>query len=471
MASVKPATSQIASGAVAPPDGGPTISYGPGPGRAAPDDIVVIPDSGLGGRFWRLWWATAVSSSGDGLMLVALPLLTFTLTHDALVIAGVTAAQRTFAALAALPAGVITDRYERRNVMVACDIASGLVLAGLVGAVSLKVAELFMVYLVACVLAASDVTYTLALQASFPDVIASPEQLATANGRLMGVSTAGESFAGPGLGGILFAAARRLPFLADGVSFFLAAGLVATSVPRAKPRLLHARGAPPRDGGPARTRAVVDGQYLHASGWTADFRTGWRVFRSQKVMKLLAATVGSVTFSQAIVFSLLVLYGERSLRLRSTGYGVFIMAASVLGVIGMLAGGAVLRRFGGARTIVGGAFLVSVSFIGLAFTRQAVVAVFVLGLQEVGTAVLNVASVTTRQRLIPRPLFGRVGSVYRLMVAVTAPLGALMAGVVASLWGVKVAFLAAGVAQALALAYLGPALLRALAADEASVPA
>ncbi|HMK98457.1 MAG TPA: hypothetical protein VK425_12975, partial [Acidimicrobiales bacterium] len=55
----------------------------------------------LGRRFWRLWAGTAISSSGDGFVSVALPLLAFSLTRNPVAIAAVTADQKGCAALAA----------------------------------------------------------------------------------------------------------------------------------------------------------------------------------------------------------------------------------------------------------------------------------------------------------------------------------------------------------------------------------
>ena len=100
---------------------------------------------------------------------------------------------------------------------------------------------------------------------------------------------------------------------------------------------------------------------------------------------------------------------------------------------------------------------------GLAFTHTVVLAVFVFGLQEIGTVLANVASVTTRQRLIPRELYGRVGSVHRLAVTVSGAIGALLAGLIASVWSVPVTMLTAGLLLMMMLAFLGPALLRKLA--------
>ena len=88
--------------------------------------------------------------------------------------------------------------------MVACNLVSGVALTGLVAAMTLGAADLVMVYLVAVVIAVCDVAYTLALQASVPDVVPEPDQLALGNGRLVAVEGAGEQFLGPGVGGLLF---------------------------------------------------------------------------------------------------------------------------------------------------------------------------------------------------------------------------------------------------------------------------
>jgi len=298
-----------------------------------------------------------------------------------------------------------------------------------------------------------------------PDVTP-PEHLATGNGRLLGIDGAGENFVGPGIGGFLFGAARRVPFFLDAVSFFAAALLVRTSVPSNRSKLRHAGGA--SASGTAQAQGTdrepfVDGEYRHGRGWTSDFGSGLRVFRRSVVLKLLAATMASANFTQSIVFGLVVVYAERTLRLDSTGYGLFLAGASVLAVIGSFFAGRLVRLVGGAGVVVIGIFLATVSYVGLSFTRVAIVAVFVFGLQEIGIAIANVGSVTTRQRLIPRHLFGRVTSVHRLMGGIAAPLGAMAGGLIATVSSVPMAMFVAGGLEAIMLAYLAPALLQSAA--------
>jgi predicted MFS family arabinose efflux permease len=401
--------------------------------------------------------------------------LTVTLTRSPLVIAGVTAANRAGAAIAALPAGLLADRMDRHRMMVACNLISGVALVGLVTAMTLGSADLVMVYLVAVVIAVCDVAYTLALQGSVPDVVPVPDQLGLGNGRLVAVEGAGEQFLGPGVGGLLFSVTRWVPFLADGASFFISAVLVRASLRGYGRRARHAAtplpgrasGAAPEGQARGSSGRISAGRRsergLHRSGLGADFRHGLKLFRQQPSLKFLAATVAVLAFSQNMVFALLVVYGKRTLHLSNTGYGVFLALASLVGVIGAFSGGRLQRRFGPGRLIVGGAVLATLSYVGLSLTRSGIIAVFVFGLQEIGVAVSNVGSVTTRQRLIPRNVFGRVGGIHRLAVGVAAPAGAVLGGAIASIYSVQAAMLTAGVLLAGLLVYLGPALLKNLA--------
>jgi MFS family permease len=466
----------------------------------APNDAATprVGRRSLGTTFSRLWWATGISSSGDGLLVVAMPLLALTLTRSPLLIAGLTGANRAARAIAALPGGVIADRWDRRNVMVVCNLVAGVTLLALVASLTVGWAELVALYVVATVVAACDITYTLAVQASLPDAV-SADRLAVANGRLIAVEGAGEQFIGPASGGILFAFARRLPFFADGISFFVSALLIRAGLPTGpqgdRPTVVptDAARATPRAGdaavkaspGGARTNGShPHGPAMEGKGdmadlgdvqaghleraqrrqrWVADFRQGFRVFRGDRALKLLAAMASFGALCQTMVLAILVLYGEQTLHLTSTGYGFFYAFAALIGVVGAHFAGHMQDRFGPGQLIIGGLMLSVVSYIGLAFTHSAVPAVFVFGLQEIGTVAATVGSVTTRQRVIPRQLYGRVGSVHRLAGLSAGVAGALIGGFIASAFTVAATMLTAGALLLVATVVLGPPLLRTLA--------
>ncbi|MCW2507914.1 MAG: transporter, partial [Modestobacter sp.] len=74
-------------------------------GACAADAASVNSGTRLGGRYWRVWWAGAIDSVGDGAWTAALPLLTITLTTDPRLVAVVSAAGYLPWLLVSLPAG------------------------------------------------------------------------------------------------------------------------------------------------------------------------------------------------------------------------------------------------------------------------------------------------------------------------------------------------------------------------------
>jgi MFS family permease len=77
--------------------------------------------SGLGGRYWKLWTASAVSNLGDGVTMVAGPLLAASLTRDPVLVAGLAFAQRVPWLIFSLLSGALVDRLDRRLTMGVAD--------------------------------------------------------------------------------------------------------------------------------------------------------------------------------------------------------------------------------------------------------------------------------------------------------------------------------------------------------------
>ena len=69
--------------------------------------------AGLGPEYRKLWAASAVSNLGDGITLVAGPLLAAILTRDPALVSGITFAQRLPWLLFSLPCGALVDRLDR----------------------------------------------------------------------------------------------------------------------------------------------------------------------------------------------------------------------------------------------------------------------------------------------------------------------------------------------------------------------
>ncbi|XVS67984.1 MFS transporter [Actinosynnema sp. CA-299493] len=89
----------------------------------------------LGPDFTKLWFASAVSNFGDGMTMAAGPLLPASLTDDPALVAGAVFAQQLPWLLFSLLSGVLVDRFDRRRLAVAANLARGAVVAGLAVAI------------------------------------------------------------------------------------------------------------------------------------------------------------------------------------------------------------------------------------------------------------------------------------------------------------------------------------------------
>ncbi|HSL59875.1 MAG TPA: MFS transporter, partial [Acidimicrobiales bacterium] len=170
--------------------------------------------------------SSTVSNLGDGIFLVALPLLTAQLTRDPAAVAGVAVAQGLPWLAFSLVAGALVDRLDRRRVMWITDVARAVLVAGLALAVALDAHSVPMLYAVAFGLGLAETMFDNAAQAILPRLVPST-RLEAANGRLFAAQMLTNDFLGKPVGGLLFTIGAALPFWVDAGTFAVAALLIA----------------------------------------------------------------------------------------------------------------------------------------------------------------------------------------------------------------------------------------------------
>jgi MFS family permease len=183
--------------------------------------------------FRMLWIGQVLSDTGTNAALIAYPLLILALTHSA-VRAGVVGTVRLVVQLVlGLPGGALSDRFDRRLTMIACDSVRAAVLGLLVALVLLHVVTWPVVLAVSVVDGAANVLFDPSATAALPAIVAD-EQLeqawAAAEARSYGAS-----LAGPALGGFLFGLGSAVPFLSDAVSYIVSAATVSRTRGRFRP--------------------------------------------------------------------------------------------------------------------------------------------------------------------------------------------------------------------------------------------
>lgn len=163
-----------------------------------------------------LWSANVFSQLGAQGTLIAYPLLVLALGGSALQASLVEFAIGGSRALAALPAGALVDRWDRKKVLLFSELGRAVALGLLALSVAVGTGGFGVIVAVAVVEGVCTALFTTTDQALLPGVVPR-SQLGTAVAR----NTARYHLAtvvGPGLGGMLYGAQRLLPFLAQSVA-------------------------------------------------------------------------------------------------------------------------------------------------------------------------------------------------------------------------------------------------------------
>ena len=421
----------------------------------------------LGANYRKLVAAAGISNLGDGIGTVAYPWLASAVTRSPLLISVIVVAQRLPWLFFSLPAGVITDRYDRARIMVAANVARAaltlavaLVVLGRQGELpspdeidALGVGEggtevsLYLVVLAATLLLGmAEVLFDNANQTFLPHVV-DESQLEKANGRLWSVELIGNSFVGPPLGAFLLVGVFALPFFVDAATFAVSAGLIAAITVR----------RPPESTGPAR------------SSMLADIKEGFTWLWNHEFLRGLAIILGLLNMVSTMGMTILVLFAQEVLETSPTEFALLSIGSAVGGVIGGWTASTISDRLGPGPSLwltLGGGGLVSLV---IAFASSWVLVTVMFALFMLLAILWNVITVSLRQTIIPDHLLGRVNSVYRFFAWGMMPIGALAGGLlVAIVEGVadrslalRSPWIAAAIGQLLLLAFAGPKLTTA----------
>jgi MFS family permease len=365
-----------------------------------------------------LWTANAVSNLGDGVTLVAGPLLAATMTRDPRLVAGLAVAQRLPWLLFALVSGALVDRLDRRLLMVRVDAARA-VAVGLLGvAVLADAATLPLLYAAFFALGTAETLFDNAAISILPAVVPK-EQLARANGRLLGAHMVANELVAPPLGGLLFAAAAAVPFLLDAGTFAAAAALVAAMGGRF--RVERPTGAAP-------------------TTLRSEIAEGVRWLVRHRLLRILAAAIALMNLTLSATLSISVLYAQERLGLGSVGYGLLISSMAVGGIAASLVAERLIGWLGPATTMRLGLIIETSTHLTLALARSPLLVGAVFALFGFHAMTWSVISVSLRQELIPARLLGRVNSAYALFGFGSLSLGAVFGGLLAARAGLTAPF-------------------------------
>ncbi|HZU67433.1 MAG TPA: MFS transporter [Ktedonobacteraceae bacterium] len=408
--------------------------------------------------FSLLFGGQVISDLGDWLDLLALlSLITFTWKLGAGALAALSVALILPSILVAPFAGVWVDRWPRRTVMIACDLARAVVVLGLVWAPNLYV-------LLALVLAAGIFTsfFDPARQATIRFTV--PEDDLLAANSLSQLSTQITKVIGPAIGGVIvLAAGPKAAFVADSLSFLLSA-IILSQLPSMQEILRfaqndmvqarHSEQSEESAGIEAALPSQEEQEEAPKSNFWSEFVAGISYIVHRKV---LAIAVGSMMVTIFIIFTFdsLAALSVEQLGLNQAYLGLAVGSVGLGTAIGAVIVGQWGNRFHplgliGAGKVMSG---VLVAILGLAL----IIAIRGVGagwlpiwlLMGLAGAAIFVPYGYILQKETPPQLMGRVSSaaigLQTFFQVLAPPLGALFA----TLFGLGYVFAVAGVAMAL----------------------
>ncbi|MFT4620375.1 MAG: MFS family permease [Sulfitobacter sp.] len=368
----------------------------------------------LKNRNYRMHFsAAAISNLGDGVSALAFPWLATLITRDPLLISLVAFAAYLPWLLLAIPAGVLTDRTDRRRLMVQADVirfALTTVIVALAFAapqdplpMRQAVPYIAAIAALAFLLGTAEVLRDNAAQTVLPALV-DKSDLEAANGQLWSIENIMGKFIGPPLAGLLIAFAVPAPFVLDAASFALAAALVwCVAIPA---RVLPSK-----------------------RSFLAEARQGLAWMGAHRQVLQLALMLGAINFCSMMFMTMLVLYSQEVLGLSAAAYGILLTAGAAGGVIAGIVWPRLTGRLGAQNGLMLALALMPIPPLLIVLTGSPWMAGAALFLETVIAVLWNVITVSYRQRLIPDELLGRVNSIYRFFGWGAIPFGALAGGV------------------------------------------
>ncbi|HJP72061.1 MAG TPA: MFS transporter [Candidatus Limnocylindria bacterium] len=378
--------------------------------------LEVAAPARLGPGFRWLLASSWTTNLSDGISIAAGPLLIASQTTDAFLVALAALVQWLPPLLFSLYAGALSDRLDRRSIVIVVNLVRAAVLAVIAASVLTDTVSIAVVLAALFVLGTAEVFADNTSQTLLPSLVARPD-LAVANSRLQAGFITVNQLAGPPLGAALFAAGMALPFIGQAVLVIGGALLVSRIA------------LPPHGRERARATAIRH-----------DIAEGVRWTRHHAAVRTLVLTIFTFNITFGAAWSVLVLYAIQRLGLGPVGFGLLTTISAVGGLLGTISYGWITRRLSLSNIMRIGLIIETLTHLGLALTTHAPVAMAIFFVFGAHAFVWGTTSITIRQRAVPPELQGRVGSVNTVGVFGGLVVGSGVGGLLAQAYGLTAPF-------------------------------
>jgi MFS family permease len=370
-------------------------------------------------RFLQLWAGQGTSFVGDAVSMVALVVLVTQITGSASAVGGALVA-RLLPTLASPLAGVLTDRLDRRAVLITSDLARAVLVLGMVFARNLVV-----LYALVFLMGLARTFFNPTIRAAFPSVVGRGD-LTRANAVIGGTFSASET-AGPALGGVLVATfGVEAAFVLDSATYLVSVAFL-SRIPLPQPQ----RGDDDADFG-------------------RELKAGFGYLAASRVP--LAIVIGTflTVFTINTTIPAEVFLAKETFGAGDAGYGLLVGLYGGGMVLGSVLIAALADRISLLPFYFLGIFTSALALAATGFSPTFVFALGTLMVAGVANGIDNVATDTILQKRVPDAFLGRVFAVRFLGFSVGEVLAYPLGGAVVDASGPRSIYIFAGVATAIA---------------------
>lgn len=399
----------------------------------------------LGTGFRWLLASSWTTNLGDGIAAAAGPLLIASLTRDPFSISLAALLGWAPPLICGLYAGVLSDRHDRRRIVLLANAVRLTVLVAMIAALAAGRLPV-PVALAGLGLLATTQVFADNATATLTPMLVHRDDLVVANARLQTGFITLNQLAGPPVGAALFAAGRVWPLVTEAV--LVCAGM-----------LLVSRVALPPHG---RTGAERAG----SSMWR-DVSEGVRWTARHPAVRTLCLTILIFNLTFGAAWSVLVLYASERLGLGAVGFGLITTVSAVGGMLGTGLYGWLTARVSLGNLMRIGLIIETLTHLALAATTSPWVALPTFFLFGAHAFIWGTTSRTVRQRAVPTHLQGRVDSVNTICVYGGLVVGSAFGGLLAAEYGITAPFWFAFAGSVLFVVLLWPQMTRIAHDDQA----
>lgn len=368
----------------------------------------------------KLWAGETVSLVGTQVTQFALPLVAILTLQASVFQVGVLNACRNIpVVLVSLFAGVWLDRRRRRPVLIACSLGNAFLIGTIPVASALGLLSMNLLYLICVLAGAVSVIFDVGVLSYVPSLVGR-QHVAESNSRMQS-SMSLAMVAGPGIAGVLVGVLTApITLTLDAVSYLCSAlGLISIRSPEPAPEV------------PA----------VRMSIWRS-IGEGWQILFGNRVFRDLLTQSAWFNFIQSGFITIFVVYAVRDLGLSPLQLGIVLGAIAVGALCGSMIANRLRIAFGLGNTMLIAILPATLCQLGVLIPRgSGLLSICLLCVIEVcygcGVLIFKVNTITLLQTMTPNRLLGRMNASYRLILFGTAPIGAVLVGLLGRAVGLR----------------------------------